>query len=597
MTPAIPTNRQSPTRIDDATYVIGSLNELEQAIGSSPLSQWETLLDADPSGTLFQSPVWCLPWYRSYTSFEPRVLVVVRGGELIGVVPLAVEIATRRLTFGGDNMTDYRDVVTRPEYRAEVVGELLRYYKQGEFPNMLPFGSTLPESETPGVLVSTAPKFGVRTVVRSNYGWRWWPHQQAEDVLKSRSLRYKMNSAKRQGPLEVEYVRSEEEWERFKEDFYRQHTLRQISADRPVSFDNPQKREFFDRLFRAPCGHVIALRLNGKLLAGHVGATYRDVLYWGAPSFDIVHRQYSPNLLLLVLTMKKSGVWGFTGIDLTIGEGDLKERYSTSRVDLPWIELYARPSQFFARKLRVAAAKTGRNVIERVGGAGTWKKRIKPGAATAAAKLTRARERGWVGSLRMGARVVGRLIGEHTRGIVFIARPEDVREVQPQLSAGENCVFHDNELNDLLKRDRWGDAVSREIAVKVKDFTDLVRAGKTFHTVLVNDRLAAWGYSYSPSEPATLTEVGGAILEFEPQSVSLYDFYTLPEFRGRKLYQALLSHILSTHFSSGARQAYITVLEKNAPSRVAIERVGFKRVTINEVTRFLKWKKLRSTRV
>jgi GNAT superfamily N-acetyltransferase len=324
---------------------------------------------------------------------------------------------------------------------------------------------------------------------------------------------------------------------------------------------------------------------------------YRDVLYWGAPSFDIRHRQYSPNLVLLVLTMKNAEKSGISGIDLTIGKGDLKERFSTSRVILPWIELYSRPSQFYKRKLSAAAVKATRKAIERAGGADAWDRKIKPRAALEMARLGRARQRGLLASLGIAAGYTAHLIGEHTRGIVFIARPEDVRKVGPQLSAGETCVFHENELNDLVKRDRWNDAVAREIAVKVRNFTDVVRSGRTFHTVLVNDRLAAWGYSYSPSEPATLTEVGGATLEFEPESVSLYDFYTLPEFRGKKLYQALLSHILSMRFSSGAKQAYITVLEKNAPSRVAIERVGFKPVTINEITRFLKWKKLRSTRV
>src|SRR5437763_9264400 len=117
MSPAIPADKPIPPKLADRTYVIGSLAELEQAIASPPLDQWEALLDCDPSSTLFQSPVWCLPWYRSYTDFQPRVLAVVRAGRLAGVVPLAVESSTGRLTFTGDNMTDHRDVVTLPEYR------------------------------------------------------------------------------------------------------------------------------------------------------------------------------------------------------------------------------------------------------------------------------------------------------------------------------------------------------------------------------------------------------------------------------------------------------------------------------------------------
>src|SRR5205085_9866911 len=88
--------------------------------------------------------------------------------------------------------------------------------------------------------------------------------------------------------------------------------------------------------------------------------------------------------------------------------------------------------------------------------------------------------------------------------------------------------------------------------------------GRAFHTLVVGGRLAGWGYSYVPSAPAQLTETPGASLEFEPGAVSLYDFHVLPEFRGRRLYQALLTHILHTRFAEGATRAYIAVLESNA---------------------------------
>ncbi|HET8550077.1 MAG TPA: GNAT family N-acetyltransferase [Bryobacteraceae bacterium] len=577
-----------------ASYTVQGLSALEAALTSDPLNAWESLLDADPCATLFQSPVWCMPWYRSYLDFEPLVLVVTSGSELAGVVPLAIENATGRLTFAGDNMTDYRDVVTRPEWRREVVGEFLQLYRSRGGSGVFHFGSTLPESETPGVLLSMAGACGLRTVARQHYGWRWWPYEQTEDPLRRKSVRYPLNYFRRQGELTAERVVTDEQWERFKRDFYVQHSLRQIFAGRPVSFDSPQKREFLERVFRSRYGHVTALWLNGELIAGHVGSVYKRVLYWGAPSFDVRYRQYSPNLVLLVLTMKNAAEWGFDGIDLTIGKGDLKERFSTSRVDLPWIELYARQHAYFLRKGRIALAGAGRAVAQRIRGENAWEKRFKPFAARIAHKASRAREMGLAGAILHTAKLGVAKFGEHTRGIVFMARPEDVREISAALQAGEICEYHDNELRDLAKRDVWNDSVAREIATKVRSFTDIVRVGRTLHTVVVNDRLAGWGLSYWPTEPARLTEVGNARLEYPPDSVSLYDFYTLPEFRGRRLYQSLLTYILRKRFREGAKQAYITVLERNVASRKAIERVGFRPVCINEFTRFLRWKKLRS---
>ena len=89
-------------------------------------------------------------------------------------------------------------------------------------------------------------------------------------------------------------------------------------------------------------------------------------------------------------------------------------------------------------------------------------------------------------------------------------------------------------------------------------------------------------------EHIALTETPGAVRDFEANAVSLYDFHTIPEFRGRRVYQALLSRILARRFAQGAARAYITVLLSNTPSRVAIERVGFQLIREHHYRRLLK---------
>ena len=559
-----------------------------------PLDQWTDVLEGDAAATLFQSPIWCLAWYRCYTDFEPRVLVVVRQGALAGLVPLALERSTGRLTFAGDNMTDYRDVVVRPGFRRAVLEELLRFYKSGSFP-VLHFGSTLPESPTPALLMSMAPQLGVNTHLRGNFGWRWSGDSPNGDPLKKRTIRYKLNQLRRLGTLEAAHVTDAREWESMKDDYFRQHTYRQLSAGRPVSFDSPAKRRFYDCLFRTPYGHVSTLRLDGELIAAHFGAVYEDALYFGAPSFDIRFAQYSPNMVLMALAMTNRHAWGFNDIDFTIGEGDLKERLSTSRVDLPWVELYSRPTSYLARKVRVAAIGAAKDLMENLAGPEAWEQRAKPAAEALAAKLERVRALGPREAIRRVARRMLDTAILHRRGTVYVARPDDLIPMTPRLEPGETASFHDDCWVDLGKRDRWDEpSVAEEVGAKIREFGGAQRTGRTFHTVLVNDRLAGWGASYWPTEPARLSEVGGARLEFEPDSVSLYDFYVLPEFRGRRLYQSLLTHIMRKRFAEGARVAYIAVLNNNTSSRVAIERVGFKPLTYNEVFRIAKWSRTRS---
>ena len=250
------------TEPDYQTCVIESLSALEDALTGPLLNQWETLLESDPTATLFQSPVWCMPWYRAYSRFDPRVIVVSSGDRLTGVVPLAAEKQTGRLTFAGDHIADYKDVVTCPEGREQLLITLLRYIRSAGSGDTFYFGSTHPDSASPALLAKVSRKCGVRTILRINSGWRWWPAEQTEDPLKKKSVRYPINYFKRQGELSAQHIRTPEEWDGFKDEFYRQHTLRLIYGGRVV-VDSPY------RLVRT---HRLELLLE---VEDHVG--HRDV--------------------------------------------------------------------------------------------------------------------------------------------------------------------------------------------------------------------------------------------------------------------------------------------------------------------------------
>lgn len=576
-----------------------SLEALETALSQPPLSAWSSILDADPTATLFQSPMWTLPWYRAYdTTFQPYVLAVIDGGELVGVAPMAVERETGHIAFAGDGMADYRDIVAKPGYREQVVTEFLKMYRDGSFRNMLWLGPTLPESETVDTVLRVNTALETPAVRRLHYGWRWWVSERAkiEDPLKKKAVRYALNYFRRQGPVTVKTIDTESEWDEFKEHFYNQHSLRQRYGGRGISFDDVRKRAFVDALFRTPCRHVTALYVNGRMIASHVGCVYRNVLLWGAPAFDIREKPYSPGLLLMVLTMQEAENWGLKGVDLTIGEGDLKERFSTSRVDLPSVELHPSQRRYLISKARVSANLFLREKVAQYGGEDAWNRRVRPVLKSVSQKVERFRELGLAGTLLQAGRRVLYSIGERATGLVLIAKPGAFHRVNPALQTGETCSFHENEFYDLLKWSGTSRETDRAITLKARQITDLLKSGRTLHTVLVNDRLAGWGLSYwpKPNEPAHLSETGGTVLEFPPHSVTLYDFYTLPEYRGRKLYQALLSHILDLRFKEGAERAYIGVLKSNRSSLAGIEKVGFARWMVNRYHRLFKWKRTRT---
>lgn len=222
--------------------------------------------------------------------------------------------------------------------------------------------------------------------------------------------------------------------------------------------------------------------------------------------------------------------------------------------------------------------------------------RVKP-ADWIAYKRKRLAEMGIPAAIGLIIRSIARAFYERRTGLVYSMTPDNLRAAQPSLAPGETYECHDNRIEDLLLWNGGSVVTGSAIEACSNSYASIRKAERTFHTIVVNGRLAGWGYSYWPNQPATLTETPGAVLEYEPHSVSLYDFHTTPEFRGRKLYQALLTHILRARFAEGAARAYITVLEENTASKKAIERVGFQCIARNRYTRLLTRRSLRSSKL
>ncbi len=581
------------------TQQLTNLPEIEEAERVGALARWEDLLAADPTGTLFQGPVWCLEWYRAYHErYQPRMLVVMCGDSLVGLVPLAVERATGKLVFACGIMSDYRDVLALPQHKQTVVSELLQFYCAGKFPDPLRLGPMLPESNTVG-LARTACNGVAKAyaISRTHPGWRWWPiDNSAAEFVKKKSVRQAIKYYQGQGAVRLERIETVEAWHEFKHEFFDQHSLRQVYAGRPASFNDSMKQTFYEALIRnnPDTVHVVALRVADRIIAAHYGPIRDGVLYWGAPSFDIREFKRSPGLVLLALIMQDAERLGLRGIDLTIGVEEYKRRFSNSHAELPTVEIYGGRLPYYAQVLRDTAVTVAKMLVAKLRGPQGWD-RTKAYLGKMAEQAQRLPELGVKNSLVRITRRGANAIGERAKWLTLIATPADLQPAEPVLGAGESCSFNTDELRDLLRWRGPSLETAREISARVQRAPEDLRKGRTLHTVLVNGRLACWGWSYWPQGPERI-DVTQTELAFEPNSVSLYDFYTIPEFRGRRLYQALLTHILLTRFAEHAERAYIMVQDTNVSSCKAIERVGFHLVMVDEINRVFGWKKLRHTK-
>jgi CelD/BcsL family acetyltransferase involved in cellulose biosynthesis/GNAT superfamily N-acetyltransferase len=594
-TPKVQADTVAPGQLGGVTTTcISDLESLERALVEGPLRDWQRLAEETPHSSIFQTPAWCMPWYRCYPTHTPFVVVVTAGERLVGVVPLEVNPDTGALDFASNNVADYRDIVALPNYRRRVVEALIDAHRAGGFPSPLPVGWLDPASDTPALLEQICRERGLRFRVRHQPCYRWFPPPPSKP-----SAQKFLNWYKRQGDVSFEVVDSDAAWLNFKDEYYRLHSLRQVAAGRPQAFDDARRTAFYEQLFHSSDlkAHVTAFRLDGRLLAGHFGYVWRDVLSLGPPALRLEDEQRSPAVILLAWIIQNAETLELRGFDLTIGDSDFKKRLGNQCVQLTMVDVYASSSAYRRDEFRATAMNMAKRVVARVAGPSTWDDRLKPSVEKLAYKVARVREEGLVGAARTGIRSGIGFVAERRRGHVYAIAPADVRDVAPRLAADERLEFHENTVSDLLLWNGRSLTAASDISMCARSYSRSVAAGRTLHTVVVNGQLAGWGYSYYPDRPAQLTETPGATLTFEAGAVSLYDFHVLPEFRGRKIYQALLVHILRQRFSEGAPVAYITVLADNTASRTAIERVGFRLIAANEYRRVLRREQIRPVAV
>lgn len=504
--PDLPVPRTQPAAPSDRHVRVRTIETLPALERDSRvgLGAWGALVASDPLASLFQSPGWCLSWYRSYhDEFDPFVIVVMDGSTLVGVVPLAVHRATHEIRFAGGTMADYRDIVAAPGYRQAVVDALLRTYLEGRFANPLSIGWLDPASDTAALVAKACRDLDVRFISWQQPCYRWTPRAGENLNKKFSRLRPHMNYFKRVGNLAFEVVSGPEEWPAFRDRFFEQHSLRQLQADRPLVFDDPRKREFYDRVFESPevQTHVTAMRLDDELLAGHVGFVWRDVLMLGAPSIAIEHETRSPALILLSWIMQHAPELGLEGFDLTIGNTEFKRRLGNSCVKVTAIELFGRRSAYYLRTARREATAIAKGVAAAALGRDAWETHVRPAVHRVVEHAAAARTHG-LGSALLEALKGGG--GADRSSAERVLRPEDLQSIA-DTPANRSWQIHQNCVSDLLKWDRSDAHATRAVRQCARAYARKRSAGATFHTVSADGQLMAWCFSRLSDGDGVLT--------------------------------------------------------------------------------------------
>lgn len=567
--------------------------EVEQALEAGRLrAAWEALLPRDPAATFFQTPLWCVTWYRSYyRDFEPLLLAAAAGGRLVGLAPLAVERAGGRIVFAGEHMSDYRDFLCDGDGRAAALDLFLPYLLAQSPGARLVIGQMQAESPTVEHLRRwAAGQRHCRLVLRTHpcQRVRLQSREELRQLYRKKTIRQALAHYGRHGGLRYRRLRDLHEWHSLKDAYFRQHSLRQAFAGRPLAFADPRKRSFYSSLFesQSPDIHFSGLWLGERPISFMFCVGHRDVLYYGAPSIDPLERKHSPGLLHLLEVMTRCREDGFQEMDLTMGASSFKGRLGNYSVDLPTLYVYGRRRHFWLDRTRKTGADWAKRLLRRPDGSDRRWEAIKAGLARLRAFLQAPAGRQPVASLRLVARRVTAAAYESVTSEIFELRPGGLHRVTPILAPGERCEFRRNRIEDFLTLEGGQET---DLPRLVRTAVERIGQGHALHTVLINGRLAHFGWAYRPEEPLRLPETRTEA-SLPPDAVSLYDYVTVDAYRGRRLYPANLSQILREAFDGQAAAAYIVCDRRNLPSKRGIERVGFRRVAVHRLRRIFGWR-------
>lgn len=542
---ALPRRPQSSARTGESrvtSRTITTLPALERELQEGLLHAWKQLVDADPLASCFQTPGWCMPWYRSYhDEFDPFVVLVSDGGSLVGLVPLAVRRASGEILFASGTMADYRDIVAQPGARAAVTTELLRVYHQGRFPNPLQIGWIDPASDTPQLVADACRSLGLPFTAWQQPCYRWFPVEGENLSKKFSRVRTHLNHFKRMGNVTFDVITDGDEWTAFRDAFFQQHSLRQLQADRTTSFDDPRKQRFYDRLFDTSTfqTHVAALRIDGQLLSGHIGIAWRDVLMLGAPSISLEHEQRSPALVLISWIIQNADSLGFKGFDLTVGDTDFKKRLGNQCVNVTMIEVYGRKHTYYAKALRSRGVAVAKRAVARLSGEGAWKTRVKPALDAAARHVAVARQDGMAAAVRTA-------LGRPVQGIPrepLIITSESVHSLEATSAETPAWQSHENRVEDLLLDTGAAATTARAVRGCARDYSRQRAAGATFHSLTVGDALAAWCFSLGSAETG---------------EAAVTSLFTVPEWRARGAEAALLARVAHSALAAGATRVVVS---------------------------------------
>jgi len=310
---------------------------------------WNDILSQAADANVQHTHEWLSSWWEVFGDNERLSLITVTdGGKIIGIAPLTITkvigkagFELRKLTFVGDGLTDYHDLLIANERREEVLRVLLEFIVNGKedwdaihFRNVRGDSPNLPILRK--ILGDTSFTFVERINTQSPYisiDCSWTDYYGALGKNIRSDVRRRLNYLAKMGKAE----------------FIRLHEVDDVTdtlgiiksihvkcrrANGEISWYTNEKRFRFASLILKRFSDrkwldIVFLKLNDRVIAYYLGFIYDNIVYFWNTGFDPEFSQVSPGKLLLHYWIKDSFAEGYREFDFMVGEEPYKLQWTS----------------------------------------------------------------------------------------------------------------------------------------------------------------------------------------------------------------------------------------------------------------------------
>ena len=537
-----------------AALLVYSDSEALRAITAPQFqTQWRELATKCPWATALQSPEFACTWYECYGEvYRPVVLARFgAGGEMDGLMALAVERASGKLTIAGSHQAEYQVWLALPGEQTFVL-ECLEKLRQLGFPSLaftyLPPGTPLDWRTNRWSDASTLRAVQRPLLTVDNI-------EAVRESLAKKKNRRRLEKLQESGPLSFLELHTPEELDAHYDDIIDFYDFRMGAVNGTCPFrEDPRKRAFYGALMTQGQLHVTVMKIGEKLVASHIGLrNKREVVLGivGHSPFQAIHSPGKLHILQLGMMLHEEG---FTNLDLTPGGDTYKEDRATRYDEAHELTLFLDKGALAGHRRSV--------------GVQAFEKKVASILRLNKQGLSRLRS-----FLRNPIRELASLLSAARK---WIWSSEETRfyRAEANIGGGADSAIQRDSLRDLLYYEK-AQPESRSKREFLSDGLAAIESGVHVYSLVREDVLVNCAWVAASTSKALPSEILRS-REYPAKSAVIYDFYAKASAGRHEDDSGLLRRIVSDATGEGVEAVFLAVAAEDRAARQAAEAAGFK---------------------